>query len=56
MEEDNEIGELTADKIMKESPSGKDNFCFFLFILNQLPISEDFHWYILGMLKLHDVK
>jgi len=49
------VGVLTPYNIVALSPTGKDYFCLLLLILNQLPIADDLHWYILGMLKYQDV-
>ena len=51
----NEEGGLYLTKITNMSATHQNHILLILLILKQLPIVEDLHWYILGMLHKYDI-
>ena len=51
----NRVGELSIDKITDLTSTCKYRLLTLILILNTLPICEDMHWVIMGMLKVKDI-
>merc|ERR1712232_239816 len=52
----NEVGSLgNLKEIQKLSNKCQETFCILMLILNELEISQDLHWGVVGMLRVKDV-